>query len=41
MLQQENLSFVYYFGEMTREEKDDNVEAFHAVDEVKIMVSHI
>jgi SNF2 family DNA or RNA helicase len=38
MLQQEKIGFVYYFGEMTQEEKEANVKAFHAVDEVKVMV---
>lgn len=40
MLQQENIDFVYYFGEMTREEKEDNVKAFHAAEEVKVMVRY-
>jgi SNF2 family DNA or RNA helicase len=40
MLQQENIKFVYFFGEMSRLEKENNIKVFHEVDEVKVMVSY-
>lgn len=39
MLEQEKIQFLYFFGEMLRDEKDKAVKAFHDVKEVKVLVS--
>ncbi|KAB5577908.1 P-loop containing nucleoside triphosphate hydrolase protein [Coniochaeta sp. 2T2.1] len=41
VLQQEGINFLYYFGEMSREEKEDNVKVFHNVPDVKVMVASL
>lgn len=41
VLQQEQIKFLYYFGEMSREEKEDNVRAFHANAEIKVLVASL
>jgi superfamily II DNA or RNA helicase len=41
VLQQESISFLYYFGELTRSEKEDNIKTFHALDEVKVLVASL
>ncbi|KAB5535381.1 SNF2 family N-terminal domain-containing protein [Coniochaeta sp. 2T2.1] len=41
VLQQEKIPFLYYFGDMTRSEKEDNVKAFHALDNVKVLIASL
>lgn len=41
VLQQEQIKFLYYFGEMSREEKEDNIKDFHKKQEIKVLVSTV
>jgi superfamily II DNA or RNA helicase len=41
VLEQEQIKFLYYFGEMTREEKEDNVKGFHVRDDIKVLVASL
>ncbi|KAK7957177.1 P-loop containing nucleoside triphosphate hydrolase [Apiospora aurea] len=38
MLQAEGVPFLYYFGEMTKKQKETAIETFKGVDEVKVMI---
>lgn len=39
MLEDEGVNFLYYFGEMTKDEKAQNLETFKNGTEVKVLVS--
>jgi SNF2 family DNA or RNA helicase len=39
VLEQEQIKFLYYFGEMSREEKEDNIKDFHSKPDIKVLVS--
>lgn len=41
VLEQEKIDFLYFFGEMSREEKEDNLNVYRELDNVKVLVASL